>query len=350
MRSTAVEPESQQGEARPEASRGSLARFLGVAALGLTVMSLSAGSAWWIRSRGDTSPFESGPRDEGAGPVRRTGDALPSRLKVGRLVYQVQCARCHGPEGRGDGPDAAVLRPAPRDFATRPWSHGESVEAVRSVILQGVPGTSMTGWGHLLASDQVDAVADYILTFRAPAPAPAPASEPLALPKARWQQAGFAPIDPPRPAPAITVHDLNGQARTLDQERGKGVLLVFWGTTCAPCLDELPALDQLAAEFGPSELAVLPICVGEADETTVREVAGPRVQNLPLFIDRTGLAQLRYDVQTLPCAVLIDRNGQLLGRAEGGRDWKDPRLRETLRAVARPSDGDTAARPNNASS
>jgi mono/diheme cytochrome c family protein/peroxiredoxin len=343
MRSSLVEPSladnpeslGPQGPERRSSPARTIAQFVGVAAVGLGMMALSAGLAWSIRGHLETEADSPGPE---IGPQTTVGaqpDRKTAKHKTGRLAYQVHCARCHGPEGRGDGADAAVLRPSPRDLSSRPWTHGETPEAVRSVILRGIPGTAMTGWGHLLSPEQLDAVVDYVRSLGSP---PGDA-KPRDFPTMLLRRAGFEPVDAAIAAPSITFQDLDGRERTLEQERGKGILLVFWGTTCAPCVDELPALDRLADEFGDDRLAVRPICVDEPDEALVREIARTRTKHLSLFVDRTGLARLRYDVQTLPSAVLIDREGRLLGRADGGRDWLAESVREALRAVA-PGVGD----------
>ena len=318
-----------------------IARTLGLAAVGLGMMAISAGSAWLIRGRLERDSTEPAP----AAVVESGAQAHPSprggettRFKVGRLAYRVHCARCHGPEGRGDGADSAVLRPPPRDFATRPWSHGESAEAIRSVILQGVPGTAMTGWSHLLSAEQLNAVVEYVRSF-APPPEPKLANT-KGIPSSLLSRAGFEP-SLPAAAPAIAVQDLDGRDRSWAQNQDKATLLVFWGTTCAPCLEELPSLERLAAELGEARLAVLPICVDESDASLVREVARTRAKQLPLYLDRTGLARLRYDVQTLPCAVLIDREGRLIGRSQGGKDWSTEAVKAALRAVAAAGDQDS---------
>ncbi|SIO19464.1 Thiol-disulfide isomerase or thioredoxin [Singulisphaera sp. GP187] len=318
------------------ASVKSVARLLAWAALSLGMMFLFAGLAWSIR--GGMEPPSSEPQPDLETRTRASlvppPDSSLVQFKRGRLAYQVHCARCHGPEGRGDGPDAVALRPPPRDLASRPRAHGETPEAIRSVILQGIPGTAMTGWSQLLSSQELDAVVDYVRSL-GPPPRETEASESQ---KALLRGAGFEPIEPAIAASPLTFETLDGRKRTLDQDQGKAILLVFWGTTCAPCMDELPSLDQLAREFATAKLAVLPICVDEPDAALVREVARTRTKHLPLFVDQTGLARIQYDVQTLPCAVLIDPEGRQIGRAQGGKDWSTEAVHNLLRTLASQAD------------
>lgn len=79
-----------------------------------------------------------------------------SDSSVGRVAYEQQCARCHGPEGRGDGDDAKRLYPRPRDltegiFKFRSTATGTAPtdEDLFNTLTNGLPGTGMPDWSHL---------------------------------------------------------------------------------------------------------------------------------------------------------------------------------------------------------
>ncbi len=94
----------------------------------------------------------------------------------------------------------------------------------------------------------------------------------------------------------------------------------------------------MADEFRDRGLEVLPVCVNEADAEPVRSVAG-RLKSLPLYRDVRGAARLRYGVDAVPAACLIDRAGCLLGDGPGPSDWTGPEARELLQACLRPPAG-----------
>ena len=50
-------------------------------------------------------------------------------------------------------------------------------------------------------------------------------------------------------------------------------------------------------------------------------MAKGHAKNLSVYVDPDGFARLRYDVQGLPTAVLIDRQGRILGTAQGAKNW-----------------------------
>lgn len=67
----------------------------------------------------------------------------------GRSLYAKHCAACHGAEGRGDGPAAKGLEPAPSNFQDRERMAQRSAYGLYNTITLGVERTSMASFGHL---------------------------------------------------------------------------------------------------------------------------------------------------------------------------------------------------------
>jgi cytochrome c oxidase cbb3-type subunit 2/cytochrome c oxidase cbb3-type subunit I/II len=82
----------------------------------------------------------------------------------GAEAFTRNCAGCHGPAGRGDGPAAAALLPKPRDLSTARFSDA----ALSEVFWTGVPGSSMPGW-HDLPANELRALAVYVRSLEVPA-------------------------------------------------------------------------------------------------------------------------------------------------------------------------------------
>jgi thiol-disulfide isomerase/thioredoxin len=308
-----------------EPSRPSFLNALGLLALGAAVLGLSALAARTLRGRVEQRPSVT-PTEVSVSP----GDST-ALAKRGKLLYQLQCARCHGSEGHGDGPDSANVRPSPRDFASTSWRFDPSPESIRVVIVKGIPGTSMYPMGGSFSPRELDALVEHV---RSLAPKDRGSSSQKSLSRdleSELKAAGFVPESALKRAPSVEVETLEGARRSLDFGRGdKLTLLVFWGTSCAPCQEELPELEALAGEFRGRGLEVLPVCVDEADRIVVRRVIRGKFEKFPSFVSTDGVARLRYDVQTLPAAALIDREGNLLGMARGAVDWRGEEVRRLI--------------------
>jgi mono/diheme cytochrome c family protein/peroxiredoxin len=300
-------------EQRPQFGGAKLLLLIGLAVL---AFGLSAAAALVVSGRWRPSPA-----------------ALPSletrkeqdQVARGRLAFQVYCAACHGQEGHGDGPSAAELKPPPRDLAAGDWKFGTSPAAVRRVIAEGVPGTAMPA-SPALSAAELDALAAYVLSLL-PNEKDLPRST-----RSLMTKLGMTPAAPRHGTPSLALCDIEGRRTTLASLRGKMVLVVFWETSCLPCLQKLPQLEQLAASFRDQDLIVLPVCVNEGDITPLRRVAEKHVKSLPLYVDSDGSARFRFGVDTVPQACLIDRSGHIVGSGTGPSDWTSADVKELLRA------------------
>src|SRR5262245_209180 len=119
-----------------------------LAAAAAVSLAAFAAAGWVVRSlregeRSGAPPLPSPSPASVARVAPSSSEPGPGPHARGRLVFQVHCARCHGPEGRGDGPDASALRPPPRDLTAGPWRTPSTRDAVRRTVAEGIPGTMM---------------------------------------------------------------------------------------------------------------------------------------------------------------------------------------------------------------
>jgi mono/diheme cytochrome c family protein len=87
----------------------------------------------------------------------------------GYALYRRNCLHCHGVSGAGDGPTAAFLYPAPRDyrkgifkFTSTPSGDRPARDDLRRTITNGLHGTSMPAFSPLLAESEIEQVIDYV--------------------------------------------------------------------------------------------------------------------------------------------------------------------------------------------
>jgi thiol-disulfide isomerase/thioredoxin len=274
---------------------------------------------------GSTMVGCSGSKDSGNSPNASGDDAL---VKRGRVLYQVSCQNCHGPEGHGDGSTAASLKPPPRDFAKHPWRTSPDKESIRKVIIEGIPGTTMPGARNMAEKD-VDALVALVLTMAPKDPPPESVSSEL---RSTLDKAKFKLVEPLTLAPPMEYADLKGNKLNLSDSKGKWVLVHFWGVTCAPCLKEFPQLESFAQKQDAKGLVILPICVDEKDPFVVEDTVKPILKQLPVYVMTSAITKERYQVQSLPVTCLVDPQGRLVAKAEGVLNWSDPKFQELVEA------------------
>jgi mono/diheme cytochrome c family protein len=314
--------------ARDDASNARGARsILALIVAGLTSFGLAGAVGWSV---GGLRGSERVPVAD-ISPPRTSAGASTGALGQGDLLFQVQCARCHGTSGRGDGPDVPLLKSRPRDFSQTDKDQARDPNLVRKAIADGVPRTPMNGFAQMLSAREIDLLVERVLSFSSVG-RPGGTADRSQDSVARYlERAEFAPA-PKRGAAPLELRDKTGETLSLDQLRGRLVLVAFWGTTCRACLEELPDLDFLAERYRDRGLSVLAVCVEQAAPGEAFQVAQGRVSHLKVYTDSNGLSRLGYDIQALPTAVLIDPLGNVLGRAEGAKNWSSAPLRKLIEA------------------
>lgn len=139
----------------------------------------------------------------------------------------------------------------------------------------------------------------------------------------------------PEPAStaAFDLADDAGQA-SLEDYRGKYVLLNFWATWCAPCRKEMPQLSELQTEFGGDEFEVLTIATGRNSPTGIRKFFDEiGVKNLPRHQDPRQKLAAQMGIFGLPITVLIDPEGNEVARLRGDADWSSDNAKAIIATV-----------------
>ena len=143
--------------------------------------------------------------------------------------------------------------------------------------------------------------------------APALARDPM-----RLHPAPLAMLSPP-------FTDDQGRSRSLEEWRGKVVLLNVLATWCVPCREEMPRLDALQARLGGPEFEVIALSIDRAGLEPVRRFYDELgIAHLGLFNDATMRAGLAVGMIGLPTTILIDREGREIARLIGPADWDSP--------------------------
>jgi thiol-disulfide isomerase/thioredoxin len=144
----------------------------------------------------------------------------------------------------------------------------------------------------------------------------------------------FAALVPPIPAPDFTLDDMDAKAHSLHEYRGKVVLINFWATWCPPCRKEMPALEALYQKLGGESFAVLAVNQWEDPDHVFAYTGDLNVfPTFPILFDPESSISEEYGVKGLPTSFLIDKQGQLVYRAVGGRDFDHPEVERLIRQL-----------------
>ena len=124
------------------------------------------------------------------------------------------------------------------------------------------------------------------------------------------------------PVPEIVFLDGDGNERTLADFQGRVVVLNLWATWCAPCRKEMPSLDRLQAAQGGDDLEVVAISIDRGDITKVTDFFDELgVTNLAVYHDPTAKVGRALRAPGLPTTLVIDRQGNEIGRVLGDAEW-----------------------------
>ncbi len=153
----------------------------------------------------------------------------------------------------------------------------------------------------------------------------------LLLPAAALAQgSGFAPIAEPPAHPALNLPDMDGKTVDLASLRGRVVVVNFWATWCPPCRREFPSLGRLQKLFKPQDLTVVAVNVGEDADTIFAFAGNP---DIAVLLDRDSRAMGAWKAKGLPSTFVLDREGRVVLRAVGGREFDTPDILSQLRPL-----------------
>ena len=129
-------------------------------------------------------------------------------------------------------------------------------------------------------------------------------------------------------APDFTVQDAQTKV-TLSQYRGQVVVLNFWATWCAPCVEEIPSLVEMQRRMKDKGVTVLAVSV-DVDGGAYRKFVKDHNVNLLTVRDPDQKSPALYGTHLYPETYVIDRNGVMRRKFIGAVDWTEPEITDFL--------------------
>lgn len=129
-----------------------------------------------------------------------------------------------------------------------------------------------------------------------------------------------------RIAPDFELPDMDGKPVRLSSFRGKTVFLNFWTKTCGPCIEEMPALAEMAKVVrGRGDAVVVTVSTDDgpaAVRDTLKVVLKENDLPFPVLFDPdANIVRDRYGTRLFPETWIIDPKGVIRARFDGARDW-----------------------------
>jgi peroxiredoxin len=118
----------------------------------------------------------------------------------------------------------------------------------------------------------------------------------------------------------FTLTDLNGKPWTLQELKGKVVMLNFWATWCPPCRKEMPDLEALYTRFEPEGLVILGISDDEPDK--VRAFVQRQGTTYPVLLDPGSKVNQLLKINGIPKTFVYDREGKIVAQSIDMRTQK----------------------------
>jgi peroxiredoxin len=143
-----------------------------------------------------------------------------------------------------------------------------------------------------------------------------------------------------RTAPDFELPDMTGKRVRLSSFRGKVVYLNFWTKTCNPCMEEMPSVRDLAKIVkGRSDMVVLTVSTDDGPDAvrdTLKVALGEDPPFPVLFDPDSNVVAGRYGTHLFPETWIIDPDGVIRARFDGGRDWSTALALEIGEMVRKP--------------
>lgn len=131
--------------------------------------------------------------------------------------------------------------------------------------------------------------------------------------------------------PTARIDGPSGPGSTLTALAGRPIVLNLWATWCAPCIEELPTLDALAATTGTSAHVIA------LSQDIGNDAAGPRAflidrgwTSIAAWHDPENVVGLTYG-GSLPTTILFNARGEETSRVIGPLNWSGPVAAQLLR-------------------
>jgi len=126
------------------------------------------------------------------------------------------------------------------------------------------------------------------------------------------------------PAPDFTLPNLDGKMVRLADYKGSVVLLNIWATWCPPCVEEMPSMEKLYQELEGEDFKILAVSIDVSGAKAVIPFMKKHRLSFAALTDNEGAIKSLYQTTGVPETFIIDKDGIIVEKIIGPRDWATP--------------------------
>ena len=130
--------------------------------------------------------------------------------------------------------------------------------------------------------------------------------------------------------PELELNALDGKPQRLEDHRGRVVLVNFWATWCAPCLEEMPSIERLRRSFDARRFTVLAVNVGQGPRVAAEFAEKLGLGGFNVLLDREMKVSKAWGARVLPATFIVDPDGKVRYSHFGAIDWSRPDIRALI--------------------
>ena len=136
----------------------------------------------------------------------------------------------------------------------------------------------------------------------------------------------------PKKLEKINFININNEIINLNKFKNSLVVINFWATWCAPCLEEMPSLDRLQANTTFNNLQIIPINVGKDNvEKSKNFYKKLKINNLDIYFDKDVELAKKFLLRGLPTTIFINKEGKEFARVIGFIDFDNKQIIKWLK-------------------
>ena len=132
--------------------------------------------------------------------------------------------------------------------------------------------------------------------------------------------------------PQLALKSLDGKQHEIADYRGKVLVVNFWATWCAPCVEEMPSFEMLAKRLSGEKFALLTVNFGEKP-ARIKPFLKKIGVDLPVLLDSDMSVSKAWVKKGLPTTFIIDADQNIRYQVLGEMAWDAPEVEQKIREL-----------------